>query len=318
MKTGGTIVNFRCASLLTVVLLIIHFRAHAQVTFTTTTFGDTFLATGSPNNPAGTNLSDLNYGAAGILVVAPPASVNGEFQSVVQFDLSGAPSLFNTTYGTNNWSVTGITLQLTSNFGATGDIPDNPLFPAIQGGKFVIEWLATNNWAEGTGKPKQPTMDGLTYDSLPGLLAGPHEILCTNTYTPPGDNVPVVYTLPLDTNLLNEIAQGGDATLLFYAADDQIAYLFNSYNFGGGNQPFINVTATQLPPTITAAYFTNANFHLTGLGVPTGQYQVQASGDLTTTNWQSLGTATANATGLIQFDDTSAANQSQRFYRLSH
>jgi hypothetical protein len=292
-------------------------RAQAEVTYTTTTFEDTFLATGSPDNPAGTNLTGLNYGAAGILVVAPSNSVNGEFQSVLGFDLSGAPSLFNTTYGSNNWSVTGITLQLTSNYGGTGEIPDNPLFPPIHGGRFVIEWLSNNDWIEGTGRPKQPTTDGVTYDLLPYLLSGPHNILCTNTYNPPGDNVPVIYSLPLETNLVNEISQGGDATLLFYAADNQIAYLFNSYNSGGTNVPFINISANETPPKIVAAYFTNANFHISGLGVPIGHYGIQANTDLITTNWQLLGTVTADGSGNIQFDDTLASGRTQCFYRIS-
>lgn len=300
------------------IVLCACFRAQAQVTYTTTTFEDTFLATGSPDNPAGTNLNGLNYGAAGILVVAPSNSVNGEFQSVAQFDLSGAPTLFNATYGSNNWSVTGISLQLTSNYGATGEIPDNPLFPPIHGGSFVIEWLSNNDWAEGTGRPKQPTTDGVTYDSLPYLMSRPHDNLCTNTYSPPGDNVPVIYTLPLETNLLNEISEGGDATLLFYAADDQIAYLFNSYNFGGTNVPLVNITASETPPRIVAAYFTNGNFHISGLGIPSGQYGIQANSDLTTTNWQLLGTVTSDSSGNIQFDDTLASTRQQSFYRISH
>jgi len=35
------------------------------VTYTTTSFADSFLATGSPTNPGGTDLTGLNYGAAG-------------------------------------------------------------------------------------------------------------------------------------------------------------------------------------------------------------------------------------------------------------
>lgn len=287
------------------------------MTYTTTSFADSFLATGSPGNPWGTNLTGLNFGAAGILVVAPASSVKGEFQSVIQFDLSGATNLFNATYGTNNWTVGSISLQLTSNYGTTGVQPDNLLFPTISGGQFVIEWLSNNDWAEGTGTPKQATTDGVTYNSLPYLLSGAHAILCTNTYSPPGNNVSVTYALPLDPNLVNEVTNGSDVTFLFYAADDQIAYLFNSYNFGGSNEPLIHVTANPVQLKILSGYFTNANFHLTGQGSANGQYQIQATTNLITTNWQTLGTAGADSAGLIQFDDTSASNQPQRFYRLS-
>ena len=89
----------------------------AQVTYTGTDYADAFLATGSSNNPEGTDLTGLNFGAAGTLVVAPAASVKGEFQSVLKFNLSNAVALFNTNYGAGNWIITGISLQLTSNYG---------------------------------------------------------------------------------------------------------------------------------------------------------------------------------------------------------
>ncbi len=282
-----------------------------------TSFADAFMATGSPGNAAGTNLTGLNFGAAGILVVASAASVKGEFQSVIQFNLSGATNLFNSTYGTNNWTVGDISLQLTSNYGTAGVQPDNALFPTISGGQFVIEWLSNNDWVEGTGTPKQPTTDGVTYDSLPDLLSGAHDILCTNTYSPPGDNVPVTYTLPLDTNLVSEVAQGSDVTFLLYATDDRIAYLFNSWNFGGNNEPLIHVTANPVQLKILSGVFTKGNFQLTGLGLSGQQYQILATTNLTTTHWQAIGTATADSAGMLQFSDTSASNRLQRFYRLS-
>ena len=290
--------------------------ARAQLTYTGPDYADAFLATGSPGNPVGPDLTGLNFGAAGTLAVAPASSPNGEFESILKFNFTNALGLFNTTYGTNGWSITGMSLQLTSNDGTAGEQPDNALFNVISGGQFVIEWLATNGWVEGTGKPKQPTTDGVTYDSLPALLAGPHEILGTNTYTPPGDNVPVTYPLPLNTNLLNEIANGADATLLVYAADNQIGYLFNSWNFGNGNQPMIHVTANAFLK-ILSGHFTNGVFHLTGAGGANFPYQVQAATSLTTTNWQTLGTVMADGTGRVQFGDTTVSNQPQRFYRLS-
>ncbi len=292
--------------------------ARAQVTYTGTDYADAFLATGSLNNPEGSDLMGLNFGAAGTLVVAPAASVKGEFQSVLKFSLSNAVALFNTNYGAGNWSITGISIQLTSNYGTSGVQPNNAIFPVINGGNFVIEWLSNNDWGEGTGTPNLPTTDGVTYDSLPDLLSGAHAILGTNTYTPPGNNVPVTYALPLDTNLVADVSGGGDVSFLLYAADNQIGYLFNSCNYGRGNEPLINITATPrvLPLEILPGYFTNGLFHLTGIGGTNLQYQVQASSDLTTTNWQTIGTVTADGAGMIRFDDPAATN-SQRFYRLS-
>src|SRR6266481_2097290 len=154
-------------------LLVICFVARAEVTYTGTTSADAFLATGSSNNPVGTDLTGLNFGGAGTLVVAPASSVKGEFQSVIKFNLSNGVALFNTACGTNNWTVGGISLELTSNYGVGGVQPNNPIFNVINGGQFVIEWLSDDDWVEGTGNPNLPTTDGVTYDSLPSLLTGP-------------------------------------------------------------------------------------------------------------------------------------------------
>ncbi len=297
-------------------LLALPSMAGAQVTYTTTTSADAFLATGSPDNPTGSDLTGLNFGAAGTLAISPPSADKGEFQSVLEFNLADAVTLFNTTYGTNGWAVTAITLQLASNFATNGLQPNNPIFNVISGGNFVIEWLSTNGWPEGTGTPNLPTTDGVTYDSLPDFLSTDHQILCTNTYTPPGDNIYVTYPLPLNTNLVNEAANGGEVSLLFYAADNQIGYLFNSHEFGRGNVPLINVTASP-SLKITSAYFTNGVFHLSGAGADNMQYQVQANTNLSMTNWISIGTVTADGSGIIQFDDTNATGKVQKFYRLS-
>jgi hypothetical protein len=77
----------------------------------------------------------------------------------------------------------------------------------------------------------------------------------------------------------------------------------------------INVTAGPLLE-ILSGNFTNGIFYLTGQGWANIQYQVQANSDLTTANWQTIGTVTADGNGAIQFADTLATNR-QRFYRLS-
>ncbi|MGD0816494.1 MAG: hypothetical protein ABSA83_23130 [Verrucomicrobiota bacterium] len=299
------------------VILCLGQAAGAQVTNSSMSTADAFLCTGSPSNPElnGADLSGLNFGAAGTLVVAPASSPKGEFQSVVKFNLSNGVAMFNSAYGSNNWFVSGISLQLTSNYGTSGMQPNNGIFPVISGGNFVIEWLSDDDWVEGTGTPNLPTTDGVDYDSLPELLTGPQEILCTNTYTPPGNNVPVIYTLPLATNLVADILGGGDVTLLFFAADNQIDYLFNSYNYGRGNQPLLNVVATPFLKILSGA-FTNSLFRLIGLSSNNSICQIQASTNLSTTNWQTIGTVTAGTNGAIQFYDSGVTNQPQRYYRF--
>ena len=112
------------------------------------------------------------------------------------------------------------------------------------------------------------------------------------------------------------MAAGGDVSFFFYAADDQVNYLFNSYKYGRGNEPLINVVATPLLKILSGT-FTNAVFHLTGIGNNNATYQIQASTNLLTANWLTIGTATAGTNGAIQFDDPGATSQSQRFYRFS-
>jgi hypothetical protein len=308
--------RLRTAAILqTVCAVSLYVRAPAQVTYSGTTIADAFLATGSPDNPAGLNLTGENFGAAGILAVSPASADKGEFQSVMEFNFANAVALFNTTYGTNRWTVTGISLQLTSNYGTGGVQPNNKIFNVVSGGSFVIEWLSTNHWAEGTGTPALPTTDGITFNSLPGLESAPCDILCTNTYTPPGDNVPVTYLLPLNSDLLAEVVSGGDATFLLFAGDNQIGYLFNSRDYRGGNEPLINVTAAPLLK-ILSCNFNNGVFHLTGLGEANTQYKIQAYSDMTSPGWQTLATVTADTNGIIKCFDTSATNR-QGFYRLA-
>src|SRR5271157_4630548 len=126
--------NCRPAIILSVMLLCLGSIAKAQVTYNGTTSDDAFLATGSPGNPAGTDLTGLNFGAAGLLVVAPATSVKGEFQSLLKFNLSNAVALFNTSYGTNRWTITNITLTLTSNFATNGLQPNNMILPVVSNG----------------------------------------------------------------------------------------------------------------------------------------------------------------------------------------
>jgi len=287
----------------------------AQVTNSSMAIADAFLCTGSANYQGGADLTGLNFGAAGTLVIASASLTAGEFQNVIKFNLVAGVAQFNSVYGSNHWSITGITLDLASNYGNAGVQPNNPIFPVISGGQFVIEWLSDDDWVEGNGTPNLPTTDGVCYDSLPTLLAQPREILCTNIYSPPGNNIHVFWPLPLATNLVTDISGGGDVTFRFYAADNQIGYLFNSYKYGRGNEPYIQVVAAPLL-TILSGTFINGGFQLTGIGNNNAVYQIQASTNLATTNWLTIGTAIADGSGKILFNDSNAM-MPHRFYRLS-
>ncbi len=297
------------------VLVCLGHAAGAQVTNSSIAVETAFVCTGSPNYEGGADLTGLNFGGSGTLAIAPASSPKGEFRSVVMFNLAGAVTLFNATYGSNDWTVGSLSLILTSNYGQAGVQPNNPIFNVISGGRFVIEWLADDDWSEGSGTPASPTTDGVTWNSLPGLLAQPHLPLCTNDYVPPGVNVPVTWPLPLETNLVANLVSGGNVTFYFYAADDQVGYLFNSYIYGRGNDPLLTVVATPCLIILSGA-FTNSVFHLTGRGGAGTEYQIQSSTNLAAANWLTLGTATADTNGFIQFDDPAVTNP-RRFYRFS-
>lgn len=223
----------------------------AQTNYTiTTTTADAFLAGGSPSNPHGANLTSLNFGGAGTLAIAPASSPDGEFDSVIKFNTAAAVSQFNTTYGAGNWTITGIALSLASNFGVQGAQPNNNIFNIINAGQFGIDWLSYDGWTEGAGsgngEPGYPATSEVSFNSIATLLSGAVDSLGTFTYTPPGNNIYLNYTLPLDAGLVNDTAGGGDISLYFYAADNQVSYLFNARSYAS-NHPELTLAAAPVP-----------------------------------------------------------------------
>jgi hypothetical protein len=222
----------------------------AQNTYTiNNSTADAFLSGANPT---------LNYGAAGTLAIAPASSAKGEFDSILLFNTGSAVSQFNTTYGAGNWTITGLMLSLSSNYGIQGEQPGNALFNSINTGSFGIDWLANNTWTEGTGSGTgtagYPNNSAVTFDSISLLQGSGYDSLGTYAYTPPGNNnnVYLNYSLSLDPNLVANVAAGGNVSLYFYAADNQVSYLFNSRSFSSGH-PELTFTVTETPEPTTAA-----------------------------------------------------------------
>ena len=225
-------------------ILACPFAGKADTSFTiNTTTADAVLSGASPT---------LNFGSAGTLAIAPASSAKGEFDSVIMFNTASAISQFNSAYGAGNWTITGFTLSLASNFGTQGAQPGNNIFNTINAGSFGIDWLANNSWVEGTGGGNGAANGAVSFNSIPGLLSPGYDSLGAQTYTPPGNNVYVNYSLALDPNLVSGATAGGNVSLYFYAADNQVSYLFNSKEYAS-NHPELTITATPVPEPATGA-----------------------------------------------------------------
>src|SRR5258708_5422061 len=143
------------------------FCLHASAsTFSLNPSADAFVTTG----PSG-NLSINNYGGAGALTIAALNLSQGEFQSVLQFGLSGAKSAFDSQFGAGQWSIQSVTLQLTA------APPNNPIFNASAAGQFKISWMQNDGWTEGAGTPQTPSATGITFSTLSNFVSGADENL---------------------------------------------------------------------------------------------------------------------------------------------
>ena len=232
-------------------MLALPFTGKADSSFTlTNSTADAFLSGVSPT---------LNFGGAGTLAIAPASSPRGEFDSVVMFNTANAVSQFNTTYGAGNWMISGLTLSLASSFGTNGAVSNNNLLNTVSGGSFGLDWLANDSWTEGngggTGTAGYPGNNLVSFDSISTLLSPGFDPLGNYTYTPPGNNVYANYSLLLDSGLASDTAAGGNVSLYFFAADNQVSYLFNARTFASG-RPELTITATPTPEPSAAMLMT--------------------------------------------------------------
>lgn len=238
------------ATLVCGVILTLPAASRAQTTYTINdSTAAAFMASGSAGNPDGADLTNINYGDAGTLAIAPASSTKGAFDSVILFNTAAAVSQFNTDYGVGDWTITGVQLSVASNFGVQGAQPNNLIFNTINAGSFGIDWIADTTWTVGngggSGTPGYPSNSDVDYGYIPTLLSSGADPLGDFTYTPPGNNIYLTYTMPTDAGL-DTAAADGAVSLYFYAADDQVSYLFNSQVYAS-NHPELILTATPAP-----------------------------------------------------------------------
>lgn len=205
--------------------------------FTANPTMDAFATTGPSNN-----LVNSNYGGAGALGVAAAGLSQGQFQSVMQFDVSGAVSSFNSQFSAGSWGIQSVTLRLSA------APSNNPVFNTPNAGQFYVYSLVNNSWTEGSGTPASPSASGITYTSLQSLVnSSQDENLGAFSYNGATSGA-ATYTFTLAPGFVSEIMSGGDISLRLLATDSSVSYLFNSKNFGNSaNWPVLTITPTPEP-----------------------------------------------------------------------
>lgn len=209
-------------------------------TFSLNPTADAFVATGTNGN-----LSGDNFGAAGALAIAASNLPQGEFQTVMQFNLSSAFSAFNTQYGVGGWAIQSVTLQLTSSS------HNNAIFNNIAPGQFNISLMQNNSWVEGTGTGGIPGTNGISFNSLMNTYINPAADQALGTFSFPGGSTGANdYSLTLSSGLMADIMDGGDLSLRLFAADSDVSYLFSSRQAGGTLEPDLIITVVPEPGTV--------------------------------------------------------------------
>ena len=206
-------------------------------------FADAFVTPGASGS-----LSSSNFGGAGSLAIGASGLPQGEFQSVLQFDLSGARNSFNAQFGVGQWTIQSVTLQLTSS------PHNNPIFNDIAVGQFNVSLMQNNSWVEGTGTGGIPGSDGISYSSLLGTYLNNATDQALGTFNfPGGSSGQNSYVLSLSSGLLSDATSGSDLSLRLFAADSAVSYLFTSRSGGAAARPDILVQAVVVPEPSTVA-----------------------------------------------------------------
>jgi hypothetical protein len=197
---------------------------------------DAFVTPGATGN-----LVNTNYGNAGALGISAPGSAQGEFQSVLQFNLSSAKTSFDTQFGAGLWSLQSVTIQLTAT------PPNNGIFNADAAGLFNISWMQNDSWTEGNGTPTSPGTTGIMFSTLSNFVGSADEALGTFSYNGATSGISS-YSLNLTPLFSQDILSGSALSLRMFADDTSVSYLFNSRNNGTvSSRPLLTVTAVAVP-----------------------------------------------------------------------
>jgi hypothetical protein len=209
--------------------------------FATNPSADAFVTTG----PSG-NLSGNNYGGSGAVSLSAAGLPQGELQSVLKFDSSGAVASFDSAFGAGQWTLQSVTLQLTAT------PANNSIFNTPAAGQFGIAWMQNDSWIEGSGTPGSPGATGITFNSLQSTFTGPgDEPLGTFSFSGATSGA-FSYSLALTPGFTADLLAGGNLSLHLFAADGSVSGVFNSRSFvTAANRPLLTIVAVPEPGTLT-------------------------------------------------------------------
>jgi len=235
----------------TVLILSLAASASAAI-FTLNPTEDAFVSSANAN---------LNYGGGGALAVAAAALPNGEFDSLLKFNLAAAKASFDATFGAGLWAIDSIALQLTAS------PPNNSIFNGNGAGPggtnvnyaglFSIKWMLNDSWVEGSGTPAAPGVSGIMFSTLPSFLSAGDETLGTFSFNgaTSGNNT---WTLALTTAFLADATAGNSLSLLSVPADTAVGYIFNALSATAANRPVLTVSANAVPEPGTSMLLASA------------------------------------------------------------
>ena len=223
-----------------VFLAILGLAASSQAaTFTVNPSADALVSSANAAN---------NYGAAGALAVSAAGLPKGEFDSLLRFDFSAAKASFDATFGTGQWVINSMSLQLTL------AAPNNSLFNGNGAGaggtnvnfagSIAAKWLQNDSWAEGTGTTGAPSATGITFATLPSFLGASDESLGSNPVSS-ATSGNIALSLGLTPSFVADATAGNLVSVLLLPGDAGVATVSNSRN--GANVPVFTVSATAVP-----------------------------------------------------------------------
>jgi hypothetical protein len=290
--------------------LFLCLEAAAQsVVVTTAPDADAFVWSAAP---------DSNYGSAGALSVSGSSAVNGSgqqnglFDSLMRFPTASVAATLNGVLGTASWKVTRSRLIVTE-----VAAPQSAIFNRGVGA-FTAFLMASNSWDEGTGNPRMPTTDGVTWNELPGLVNSNLDMRL-GTFTNGGVDGQIAFSLAPTAPFIAAIQQGRAVSLHLTATSPEIGFTFNSRNFTDTNtEPFLEVTA-ELAPKIDSIVMSNSFALVSFETVSNWSYRLQGAGALPDSGegkWTDLLVVPASSpSGAAVYQD--GLTNRQRFYRLS-